>query len=114
MADHLATGQPLVLNLWASWCLPCKTEMPDLDEFARTHPEVAVLGVAVNDTLAAAINFAAEVSVDYPLAFGNPTFEGAYPWLGLPVTWVIDGSGTVTALHNGIITVEGLERLISR
>ena len=115
LADHFGpTAGPVVLNLWASWCIPCRTEMPDLDEFARAHPEVTVIGVAVNDTLENATRFSGEVGVAYPLGFGNPAFESSYPWLGLPVTWVIDGSGTVTALHNGIITVEGLERLTSR
>jgi cytochrome c biogenesis protein CcmG, thiol:disulfide interchange protein DsbE len=115
LSEHLteATG-PVVLNLWASWCTPCRVEMPDLDRFAGDNPDLTVIGVAVQDTLEASRTFADEVAVTYPLAFGNPAFEAAYPWIGLPVTWVIDRSGVVTAHHNGILTAETLAELVRR
>lgn len=115
LSEHLdgATG-PMILNLWASWCIPCRTEMPDIDRFARDNPQVTVLGVAVRDQRQPALDFAEEVAVSYPLAFGDRAFEDAYTTIGLPVTWIINASGTVTALHNGILNVEDLEDLVSR
>lgn len=115
LSDHLdgATG-PMVLNLWASWCVPCRLEMPEIDEFAANNPGVMVLGVAVQDAFADAIAFAEDVAVDYPLAFGNPAFDAAYPRIALPVTYVINASGTVTVLHNGILDASDLEALVRR
>lgn len=112
LSEHLRDdGRPLVVNLWASWCVPCRTEMPDIDEFARANPDIAVLGVAVEDRREAASAFAAEVGVGYPLALGDGAFEQAYPRIGLPVTYFIDSSGVVISLRNGIVTVSTLEDL---
>lgn len=114
LSDHLEDdGRPLLLNLWASWCLPCRAEVPEIDAFATDHPEVMVLGVAVEDTEAASVEFAEELSPRYPLAFGTPEFEAAYPRIGLPVTYVIDGDGRVSEIYNGIVDQETLERLVS-
>ncbi|HEX9762874.1 MAG TPA: TlpA disulfide reductase family protein [Acidimicrobiia bacterium] len=112
LSEQLELGKPVVVNLWASWCIPCRTEMPDLSAFAAAHPEVTMIGVAVEDRLEKARAFAAEISPVYPLAMGDPAFEDSYPRLGLPVTYVIDATGTVTAVHNGIIDFEALEELI--
>lgn len=112
LSAHLSNNQqPVVLNLWASWCIPCRTEMPDLDQFAAENPDWLVLGVAVQDRLPRALEFAAEVDVDYPLAFANDGFDRSYPRIALPVTFVIAADGTVTDLHNGILNVADLERL---
>lgn len=107
-----STRRPLVVNLWASWCLPCRTEMPEISAFAEANPEVTVIGVAVQDTEAAARSFADLVQVSYPLAMGNPAFEAAFPWLGLPATYVIDSSGTVAVFHNGIVDAAALEEMV--
>ena len=110
LAHHLESdGRPLVLNLWASWCIPCRTEMPTLSEFAQANPEVIVLGVAVEDTLEEAVAFADEIGVLYPVAMGDAAFEASYPRLGLPVTYFISSDGVVTGMHNGLIDIETLE-----
>lgn len=112
LTEHLRDdGSPLVLNLWASWCLPCRAEIPEIDAFASAHPEIGVLGVAVEDTEPAAVQFAEELAPGYPLALGNPDFEVAYPRIGLPVTYVIGGDGRVEEVYNGILDLETLERL---
>lgn len=103
----------LVLNLWASWCVPCRTETPDISRFALANPEVTVLGVAVEDTFANATVFFEEFRPSYVLGFGNPQFEAAYPRLGLPVTYIIDADGIVTDVVNGIVNSELLESLVS-
>ncbi len=113
LAELIESGpRPVVVNLWASWCLPCRTEMPEISAFASAHPDVAVIGVSVQDTEAAAREFANEVPVSYPLAMGNPAFEAAYPWLGLPATYVIDSSGVVAVLHNGIVDAATLAEMV--
>lgn len=112
LADHVSgDGRPLVLNLWASWCPPCREEIPDLSAFAAANPEVAVVGVAVEDRVEDARAFASEIRPAYPLAIGNAAFEAAYPNFGLPVTYFLDGRGEVTEVFNGVLTVEALEEM---
>jgi thiol-disulfide isomerase/thioredoxin len=109
LADHMADdGRPLIVNLWASWCVPCREEMPDLSDFAEANPGIAIIGVAVEDTLDDATAFGEEINPDYPLAFGNARFDAAYPNFGLPVTYFLDEAGVVTSVYNGILTPETL------
>lgn len=107
------TGRgPVVVNLWASWCPPCREEIPDISAFAEANPNVQVIGVAVEDREASAREFANEIGASYPLAMGTTGFEDAYPNLGLPATYIIDADGTVTDIFNGIVDDEILEELV--
>ncbi len=110
LSDH--EDGPVVVNLWASWCPPCREEIPDISAFATANPGVTVVGVAVQDVEQAAREFAAQIGASYPLALGTVEFEDAYPNLGLPATYVIDGDGVVTDIHNGIIDEETLTELV--
>jgi thiol-disulfide isomerase/thioredoxin len=112
LSEHIADdGRPLIINLWASWCVPCREEMPDLSAFAQENPDIAIIGVAVEDQLEAARAFGAEIDPAYPLAFGDDAFDQAYPNFGLPVTYLLDADGGVTDVFNGILTPESLEEL---
>jgi thiol-disulfide isomerase/thioredoxin len=112
LSDHIAEdGRPLVINLWASWCVPCREEMPDLSAFAESNPGIAVVGVAVEDRLEDARAFGAEIGPAYPLAYGNAAFDEAYPNFGLPVTYFLDEDGGVIDVFNGVLTPETLEEL---
>lgn len=114
LSDHLdGDGRTLVVNLWASWCLPCRDEIPEIDAFAAANPQVQVVGVAVRDTEPGAVTFAEELSPDYPLALGNPSFEAAYPAIVLPITYVIGPDGLVAEVYHGIVDQERLESLVS-
>ena len=109
LSEHLSEdGRPLILNLWASWCLPCRAEIPDISAYSESTDEIAVLGVAVEDRLEDSIAFAAEVKASYPLAFGDDEFRLAYPSLGLPATYFIAADGTIANLVNGVVTQESL------
>ena len=96
LAAELASGRPVVLNLWASWCLPCREEMPAIDAVAARHPEVAFIGVAVQDDLVAAERFATEIGVTYPIGLDERDEVNAlYPSPGLPVTYIIASTGVI-------------------
>ncbi len=110
LSDHLAgDGRPVILNLWASWCLPCRTEMPAIDAFAAAHPEVKVVGVAVQDDFAAAAAFAEEIGVGYTLGFDQrEEVSIGYQPLGLPATFLITADGTIARRIFGIVDEESL------
>ncbi len=88
LADHLAEdGSPVFLNLWASWCSPCRAEMPAIDAAAARHPDVKFVGVAVQDDFQAAARFAEEIGVSYTIGFDeNYEVDSSYPTFGLPAT----------------------------
>jgi len=112
LSDHVTDdGRPLIINLWASWCVPCREEMPDLSVFAEQNPDIAVVGVAVEDQVEDARAFGAEIGPVYALAFGDDVFEEAYPNFGLPVTYFLDADGGVIDVFNGILTPERLDEL---
>ena len=115
LGQHISDdGRPVVLNLWASWCGPCRSEMPAIDTASQQHPEIAFVGVAVKDTTSDARAFAEEIGVTYTIAFDDGTVDEAYPVLGLPATFYISSDGTLVKTHFGEVTVELLDDEISQ
>lgn len=116
LSEHLAVdGRPVVLNFWASWCFPCREEMPDFDAVSHEVPEVLVIGIAVEDTPQAAREFAAEVGVSYPLGIDlDRTVASAYSVFGLPTTLIINENGTMLREVTGQLTKERLLELIAQ
>ena len=113
LADHIADdGRPVVLNLWASWCAPCRAEIPEISAWAAANPQAYVIGIAVEDQEAAARELAAELAPGYDLAIGDPEFRSAYPTIGLPATFFIDRDGNVAELINGVVTEESLDAAV--
>ena len=95
------SGQPLLVNIWASWCPPCIEEMPELDRFARAQGSdgVQVLGIALDDAQAVR-DFLAEVPVEYPQGIDSPGHADAGVCLGnprgvLPYSVLISADGQV-------------------
>jgi thiol-disulfide isomerase/thioredoxin len=115
LSDHLATdGRPVILNLWASWCGPCREEMPALDAVAAGNPEIFLIGVAVDDEASAARRFADEVGVTYATAIDEDNTVGArYPSPGLPATFFIDENGQIVRIVFGGVNQEQVEQLIA-
>lgn len=116
LTGHLnQDGRPVVMNFWASWCVPCREEMPALDAVAHRHPEVLVLGVVVQDTETAARSFAEEIGVSYPLGLdADGAIIERYPTFGLPTTWFITSEGIIAARWMGQLDQSQLESLIER
>lgn len=110
LAEH--RGRPVVVNFWASWCGPCRSETPELVRFAGAHPGVEVIGLAVNDLPADSRRFAKEYGIPYRLGIDRRGGVGAdYGIIGLPVTVVIDAQGRLVANHAGEIDAAELESL---
>jgi thiol-disulfide isomerase/thioredoxin len=93
-------GKPIVLNFWATWCGPCKMEMPWFQEFASKYADrgLVVLGVA-NDEASPEVlrNIVGRLNITYPILLKNPGVVEAYGGLdALPETFYIDPQGVVT------------------
>jgi len=90
-------GHWVVLNFWATWCVPCIQEIPEIAAFRREHPEIVVIGVAIDVEDAAKVRtFAKKVGHEYPLVLSNDAVEKQ---LGepkaLPTTRIYDPSGKI-------------------
>lgn len=108
-------GQPLVINFWATWCAPCLREIPLLKTLQTTHPDIRVVGIAV-DRPDAVRAFADEIGFNYPVLVGQGTAMDAASALGievfvLPSTVFTDASGATLGIHVGEIHAEHLENL---
>jgi cytochrome c biogenesis protein CcmG, thiol:disulfide interchange protein DsbE len=101
-------GKPLVLNFFASWCDPCRDEMPLINELAaNAGGDYSVLAIAVEDTRASLSEFAREFNLVFPIALDlNSTVKRSYRIFGPPATFFIDGQGTIRDIVLGPITPE--------
>ena len=115
LTDHLTNdGRPVILNLWASWCGPCRAEMPAFDVASQLHTDVFFLGVAVEDDPIAAEEFAAEIGVTYALAIDEADRVGRrYPSPGLPATYFISTDGLIVRTVFGQIDENQIDQLIA-
>ena len=107
-------GKPLIINFWATWCGPCKAEIPALVELTDRYKkeQLTVLGVSVDDAPEDLRKFAAEYKMNYPVlvGLGQDTFQETYDAVVLiPVTWFIRPDGTVLRKHQGPATKEWFE-----
>lgn len=106
-------GQVVLLNFWASWCGPCREEMPALLSIHRRYRDagVTVLGVTVNDLPEDSRGFAREYGIDYPNVIGNDELYEAYrlsPWI--PTTLLLDRRGRVVRQWIGPQTEEAFRQ----
>lgn len=115
LADVLEDG-PVLLNFWASWCVPCRDEFPML---ARVHGRdgLTVLGVMFRDTPEDARKFMKSQSASWPgLLDPQSRIADAYDVHqrpGIPVTYVLSRDGVVRGKHLGPLTQEDLDRLLA-
>ncbi len=110
LSEHLAVdGRPVFLNLWASWCFPCREEMPAIDEASRDHTDIFFIGVSVQDAVPDAKDFANEIAVSYSIGFDeHDSVDDAYSPLGLPASYIISADGVILERIFGRVTEETL------
>jgi cytochrome c biogenesis protein CcmG, thiol:disulfide interchange protein DsbE len=111
--DSLA-GQVTVLNFWASWCPPCRSEAPVLTSVARATEEdgVRFLGILHRDQREPAIEFVEQFGLDFPTAIDDGSLATALGVRSIPTTFVVDAQGRVVARHFGPIREARLRVLI--
>ncbi len=97
-------GDVVMVNFWATWCGPCRQEMPLLDELYSRYGRVgfSLLGVNIDDNSSKAMNMVSELGVSFPVLFdSNKTVSKLYEVEAMPVTVLIDREGTIRYVHNG-------------
>lgn len=109
-------GRPLVLNFWASWCVPCRKEMPAFESVSsELKGRVEFLGVNEQDTRPGALDLVAKTGVRYPSVVDpGGTLMSAYGFRGLPNTAFVSPDGEVLEVHFGEINATDLRAAIQR
>lgn len=110
------TGRPVVVNFWASWCVPCREEMPALQATSeRLAGRVAFVGINYQDTASSAADFEREVGAKYPSGLdGDGAVASRYAVQGLPTTVLVDARGRIVARVLGRVTQEKLLNLVDK
>lgn len=109
-------GRVVVMNLWATWCPPCRAEMPELQRFADAYASRGVIVVGVNQGESAerARAFARSLRIEYPIWLDDRQQYGrAFTALGLPTTVVIGRDGVVVHGYDGELTFGQLRSAVS-
>lgn len=106
------TGKVVILNFWATWCIPCRAEVPDLEHEYRVHAgELVVLGVDYQEPPSDVQSFVKEIGLTYPILMdASGTVHDAYGVGGLPQTFVLDRAGRVVVSRVGIASRDRLEQ----
>jgi peroxiredoxin len=99
-------GKVVLLDFWATWCGPCKIEIPWFQEFERQNKDkgFAVIGVAMDDEGWEVVKpFAQHVGINYRLVIGSDTIAESYGGIeALPTTFLIDREGRIASVHVGL------------
>lgn len=109
-------GRVQLMNVWASWCSPCRAEAPALQELSVAHPDVQFVGVLTRDNLVAAQAFVDRFGLTYPTITDDALladFTGQLSVNAIPTTLLIDKEGKVAARISGEITYSTLDELLT-
>jgi thiol-disulfide isomerase/thioredoxin len=105
-------GKVVLVNFWATWCPPCRAEIPDLVELQQKYRDrLMVLGISEDEAGVDAVKeFAAEHKINYPIVMTTPELEKIFSGVSaLPTTFVIDPEGRIQQRHTGMLNAKTTE-----
>ena len=97
-------GRKVVLNFWATWCTPCRLEMPAIRRFHDLYPEIEVISITADGSIRQLMQAVEELEMTWTVSVPNSDALRAYGITSYPTTVVIDEAGRITAAHAGLLT----------
>lgn len=113
MTDY--KGKVVIVNFWATWCGPCKIEIPDFVKLYDEYKDkgLVIVGISVDDSPEQLQAFMKEFKMNYPVLQMTPDVESAYgPFYGYPTSFIVARDGSICAKHLGPATKEQFEQEI--
>ncbi len=108
-------GSVVVVNFWGSWCAPCRAEIPEINRWAEGHPDVRVLGLAVNSGTGATLETAARrLGIRYDVLEATSEVVSRWGVSVFPTTFVIDREGNIKGVKSGVLDASELESLVKQ
>jgi peroxiredoxin len=110
-------GGPVLINFWATWCAPCRAEIPDFEAAYQAHKDegFVVLGVNVEESQQAVESFVAEVGMTYPVLLDeHGQVMREYRSQGLPMSLLLDEEGVIQVRHVGLLSGDKLEEYLGK
>lgn len=108
-------GEMVIINFWATWCVPCRIEMPELQHlYERYSSDIRILGINLGESPQAVAQWVSEFDLTYDILL-DPLQSTAqqYQIRGQPSTYVLDVNGVIHALYYGPVSMEQLEQDIT-
>ena len=109
-------GKVVLLDFWATWCVPCREEIPHFVELQDKYRErgLQIIGVSMDDSADPVRPFAQQFRMNYPVVMGNAKLGEEYGGvLGLPIAFLLDRDGRIVKKHIGATAIEVLDREIA-
>ncbi len=111
-------GKIIFLNFWATWCPPCRAEIPGFIEIFNEYKEkgLQIIGVSVDEiSPEKVLEFVNEYRVNYPVVMGTPELYSSYkPGRAIPVTFIIDKEGMIRHKHIGYMDKDTLKNYFNQ
>jgi peroxiredoxin len=113
------TGQPVLINFWASWCRPCRTEMPELQQAYDAHQAEGLMVIGINttsqDSLTDARAFVREMQLTFPILLDETgeVSETLYRVLSLPTSVFVDRAGSVQRVQVGAMSGQQVDEYVA-
>ena len=108
-------GKKVVLNFFATWCPPCRAEIPDFERFHRENKDVVLIGINIQEDKATVEEFLNSMGVTYPVLLDRDGKVSAQFGIeGIPTTFLIDENGKIVAKNVGMMTYEQLKKFAGK
>lgn len=110
-------GQVVFLNFWATWCPPCKAEMPEMEALQKElggRVRIIALGADPREAGEKMAAFANSLGLTFAIAYDKASAAQAYQVTGLPTSFFIDKEGIITARHVGPMNLETMKQYLAK
>ncbi|ACM60986.1 peroxiredoxin [Caldicellulosiruptor bescii] len=108
-------GKKVVLNFFATWCPPCRAEIPDFERFYRENEDVVLIGINIQEDKTTVEEFLSSMGVTYPVLLDRDgKISAQFGIEGIPTTFLIDEKGKVIAKNVGMMTYDQLKKFAGK
>ena len=106
ITKEFVAGKVVMVNVWASWCVPCRQEHPIISKFAQENTDVVLVGINYKDKTPNALRFLGALGNPYAAVSIDPNGAASIDWgvYGIPETYILDRTGTIIHKHVGPIS----------